>query len=130
MEEEYVEIGNIDITLLKELYNIKTEKLIITKERIEHINKRHGNDYELYGNYIPEIIKGPDYILEDIENVNTVLYLKTIEELNLQIVIKLQTEDKPNKANTIITFWHMRKRSYNQIIKKNRKIFQKLDNDE
>lgn len=130
MEEEYVEIGNLDITLLKELYNIKTEKLIITKERIEHINRRHGNDYELYGKYILEIIKEPDYILQDIENINTVLYLKTIEELNLQIVIKLQTENQPNKANTIITFWHMRKRSYRQIIKKNKKIFQNLDNDE
>ena len=123
MEEEYIVIGTIDITLLKSMYDIKTEKLIITKERIDHIRKRHGNDYELYGKYIPEIIKDPDYILEDIENKDTVLYLKSIEELNLQIVVKLQTENQKEKANTIITFWHMRKRSYKQIINKNKKIF-------
>ena len=127
MEEEYIKIGKIDITLLKDLYNIKTEKIIITKERIEHIKRRPGNDYELYGKYMPEIIKDPDYILQDVRNINTVLYLKTFEDLNLQLVIKLQTEDIPNKANTIITFWHMRKRSYRQIINKNKKIFEKLD---
>ena len=130
MEEEYVEIGNLNISLLKKFYNIRTEKLIITKERIEHINKRHKNDYNLYGHYIPKILEKPDYILEDIENKDTVLYLKTLEELNLQAVIKLQTENRIDKYNTVITFWHMRKRSYNQIIKKNKKIYEKLDKEE
>lgn len=130
MEYEYVKIGKIDITLLKKYYNIKTEQLIITKERIEHINKKHRNDYNLYGKYMTEIIKYPDYILQDIENIDTVLYLKTIKELNLQMVIKLQTENNINKSNTVITFWHMRKRSYNQIINKNRKIYEKLDKKE
>lgn len=127
MEEEYVEIGNINIELLRNKYNVKTKRLIITKERIEHINKRHNNDYELYGKYMSEIIQKPDYILEDVENVETLLYLKTIKELNLQMVIKLQTEEIKNKANTVLTFWHMRKRSYMQIINKNRKIFDKYE---
>lgn len=99
--------------------------MIITRERIEHINERHNNDYNLYGRLIPEIIENPHYILKDIMNKNTVLYLKTIKELNLQIVVKLQTESNVNKANSVITFWHMRKRSYVQIIKKNEKIFEK-----
>lgn len=77
------------------------------------------------GKYIFEIIKDPDYILKDIKNVDTVLYLKTIQDLNLQMVIKLQTENEPNKANTVITFWQMRKRSYQQIINKNEKVFEK-----
>lgn len=130
MEEEYKEIGKINIELLKKFYGVKTDKLIITKERIEHINKRHNNDYELYGKYILDIINNPHYILEDIENTDTVLYLKSIKELNLQIVIKLQTGNDDNKANTVITFWHMRKRSYNQILKKNKIIFEKLDKNE
>ncbi len=130
MEEEYVEIGKIGISSLIKSYDIKTDKLIITKERIEHINKRHNNDYDLYNKYMKEIIDNPDYILEDIENINTLLYLKTIKELNLQMVIKLQTEENVNKSNTVITFWHMRKRSYKQIIKKNIKIFEKLDKNE
>lgn len=123
MEENYIEIGNINAELLKNYCILSTERLIITKERIEHVNKRHNNDYDLYGKYMKEIIHYPDYILEDIENIKTLLYLKTIENLNLQMVVKLQTEEIENKANTVLTFWHMRKRSYNQIIKKNRKIF-------
>lgn len=130
MEEEYKEIGPLEIKVLKKFYNIKTNKLIITKERIEHINKRHNNDYNLYGKYMTLIIKEPDYILLDSKNNNTVLYLKKIEELNLQMVIKLQTESKLNKANTVITFWHMRDRSYKQIIRNNIKIFENLDKKE
>ena len=130
MEEEYKEIGPLEIKVLKKFYNIKTNKLIITKERIEHINKRHNNDYNLYGKYMTLIIKEPDQILLDSKNNNTVLYLKKIEELNLQMVIKLQTESKLNKANTVITFWHMRDRSYKQIIRNNIKIFENLDKKE
>lgn len=123
MEEEYVEIGKINTDILRKHYNIKTDKLIITKERINHINKRHKNDYDLYSHYMKNIVSNPDYILKDIENIDTVLYLKTIKELNLQMVVKLQTENEANKSNTVITFWHMRKRSYKQIINKNTKNF-------
>ncbi len=130
MEEEYIDIGNVDITILKQLYDVNTERLIITKERIQHINMRHNNDYDLYGKYMVDIIKEPDYILKDLENEDTVLYLKVIKELNLQIVIKLQTEANPEKCNTVITFWHMRKRSYEQIVKKNKIIYKKLDRNE
>ena len=130
MEEECFEIGKIDIKLLKKFYDIKTDRLIITKERIEHINKRHNNDYDLYSKYMRDIINNPDYIMQDIKNIDTVLYLKTIKELNMQMVVKLQTESESDKSNTVITFWHMRKRSYRQIIQKNKKIFQKLDKNE
>lgn len=130
MEEEYIEIGKINIDLLKQKYNIKTDRLIITKERIEHINKRHKQDYFLYGKYMLDVISNPDYILEDIENKDTILCLKTIEELNLEVVVKLHTAQKENLSNTVITFWHMRKRSYIQILNKHKKIYQRLDKDE
>ncbi len=128
MEEEYINIGNINIELLEDFFDIKTDRLIITKERIEHINKRHKDDYELYGKYMLNIIEKPDYILKDIKSKDTVLYLKNIEELNLQMVIKLQTENNINKCNSVITFWHMRKRSYEQIIMKNEIIYKNVDN--
>lgn len=130
MEEEYTEIGKINLKLLNGKYKIKTDKLIITKERIEHINLRHPYAYKLYGHYIPIIIDDPDYILEDIENDNTLLYLKEINELHLQVIVKLQIEESQNKANSIITFWYMRARSYKQILNKNEKIYEKLDKNE
>lgn len=130
MEEEFEEVGKIDAKLLKNNYNIKTDKVIITKERIEHINKRHNDDYNLYGHLMQKIIADPDYILEDVQNVDTLLYLKIIKNLNLQAIVKLQTKYAYDKVNTIITFWHMRKRSYNQIIRKNKKIYKKIDKKE
>jgi len=114
-------------------YKIINNKVIITDERIEHIKKRHPGDYEEYIKYIYDIIKNPDYILEDKDNRDTILVLKSFFDngKNIQIVIKLQT-NKQNKEryNSILTFWHMRDRTYRQTIKKNKIIFQKLDNYE
>ena len=102
--EEYVKIGVLNVKILKKYFKIKTNEIIITKERISHINKRHQNDYDKYGKYISEIIENPDYILKDIENKDTVLYLKNIKELNLQVVVKIQTKNEIDKANSVITF--------------------------
>ena len=51
MEEEYINIGNINTELLNKNFNIKTNKLIITKERIEHIRK----NMEMILNYMENI---------------------------------------------------------------------------
>ena len=59
-----------------------------------------------------------------------ILVLKIIIIAFQQIVIKLQTKNEIGKYNSIITFWSMRKRSYNSIIKKNKKVFQNLDKNE
>ena len=128
--EKYIELGKINIKLLKKYFNIKTDELIITKERINHINKRHNNDYNRYGKYIQDIIENPDYILIDKENKDTVLYLKSIEKLNFQVIVKIYNGTNKFKSNSIITFWHMRNRSYNQIILKNKKIFENIDINE
>ena len=121
--EEYVKIGKLNLDVLNKYFKVATDELIITKERINHINKRHQNDYDIYGKYILEIIEEPDYILQDIENKDTLLYLKSIKSLNLQVVVKIQTESSKNRVNSVITFWHMRKSSYNKIILKNKIIF-------
>ena len=127
-------IGNLDKEKLGNYKNkIITEKVIMTNERIEHIQKRHPGDYEKYINYVPDIIKDPDYILEDKDNENTILMLKTIKdkEKNVQVVVKLITniEDK-NKSNSILTFWNIRDRNYRSTIKNNKIVYKKLDKNE
>ena len=116
-------IGKLDKEKLKEYKDkIVTDYVIITKERIERINIRHPGDYEKYIEYIPNIVNNPDYILEDINNKDTLLFLKTIKEKqkNIEVVVKLQThkQDK-DKTNSILTFFHARKRTYNSAIKNN-----------
>ncbi len=58
-------IGRID----KEIYRVvsdavRTEEVIITEERIEHIKQRHPNDFERYAAYMADIVEHPQYILE------------------------------------------------------------------
>lgn len=123
-------IGKLKVKQLGEYKkNVLTSNVIITNERIEHTKKRHPGDYEKYINYIGDIIKEPDYILKDNDNIDTILVLKRIKENeNLQIVIKLLTTEKDkDKSNTILTFWKIRNRSYNSAIKNNPIIYQKLD---
>ena len=74
-------IGNLDRKKLGKYRNrIITEDVILTAERIRHIKQHHPGDYENYGIYIKQIIKEPDYILEDKKNIDTVIYMKNILE--------------------------------------------------
>lgn len=126
-------IGHIDKNKLGILmHKILTSKVIITNERIEHINKRHPGDYEKYIDYIPNILNTPDYILEDNNNNDTIFILKTFPETNnnIKIVIKLHTNNQEqDRYNSIITFWHIRDRNYKNSLKSNKIIYNKFDNN-
>lgn len=127
-------IGKLDKNKLG-IYKDKliTTKVVLTDERIAHIQKRHPGDYEKFIKYIPDIIRNPDYILQDKNNIETILVLKTIheEEKNIQVVIKLKTIfDEKNRNNSILTFWHIRNRNYKSTIKNNEIIYKNMDKNE
>jgi len=65
--------------------SITTDEVIITTERIEHSNL-HGNAYEKYGKYIPDVLADPDFIFRD-KKPNTAVLIKQIvqEKNNLQL---------------------------------------------
>lgn len=109
---------------------IVTESVIITNERIEHIEKRHPGDYNKYINSIPDLINSPDYILEDKDKTDTLIFLKTIlkNQRNIEVVIKLQTNNmEKEKCNTIITFWKIRNVNYKKTIRNNKIIYRNMD---
>ena len=127
-------IGKIDIEKLgKYKEKIITDDVILTEERIKHIQEHHPGDYEKYAIYIPTIIESPDYILDDSKNLDTVLYLKTIkqDEKNIQIVVRLNTNEKEkNKQNSILTLWKMKEKTYRQLLRNKEILWKKLDNNE
>lgn len=127
-------IGKIDTNKLGEYKNkVITDDVVLTDERIKHIQQRHPGDFEEYIDYVPDIIYNPDYIVEDKDNEDTVLCLKTIIEKGkkVQVVVKLSTNFEENeKSNSILTFWHLRTRNYKSTIKNNKKIYEKLDKNE
>lgn len=120
-------IGKLDTKKLgKYKEKIITDEVILTDEREEHIRKRHLEDYETYIKYISDIIEKPDYILEDVNNEDTILLLKTINNNGekVQVVVKLQTViQEVNKCNSILTFWHIRDRNYKSTIRNNKLLY-------
>ena len=110
--------------------DIVTDDVIITAERIDHIKKRHPNDYELYCAYIGEIISEPDYIIED-DRPATAMVLKEIAapdtSEHFRLALRLVTpSDQNDYKNSVITFMKIRKKEYNRIIR-NKTILYKRD---
>lgn len=127
-------LGNLDKEKLGKYKNrITTCKVVLTTERVIHIKEHHPSDYELYGKYLSSIINNPDYILDDNKNMDTILLLKTIShiEKTLQLVIRLNTNTEiQDKYNSILTFWKIKSKTYNQMLRNKEIIWKKLDNIE
>lgn len=106
--------------------DIRTSEVIITDERIQHIQERHSNDFERFSAYLKDIVEKPDYIIAD-ERPNTALVLKKIEEQGeyFRLALRLVTSiDNPNYMNSIITFMKIREKEWNRLLR-NKKILYK-----
>ena len=131
--EEYKIIGKIDINKLgKYKDTVTTDEVILTNERKGHIEERHKGHYELWEEHIQEILKNPDFILEDIEHENTIIILKELikDDKRIKMVIKLAMNNFEKRYNSIITLWNIRQRDYSKTIVKNKIIYKKLDKSE
>lgn len=126
-------IGKIDKGKFKNITeNITTEDVVLTEQEVEHIKKRHPNDYEKYFKYFNEIIENPDYIIRDSMR-NTGILLKEIIEKDerFQLILRLHTnEDNPDYKNSIITFFKISSKKYNQYLRNKEIVWKRLDNNE
>lgn len=113
-------IGYIDIEKYKSIFpDIRTREVIITDERIMHIQERHPNDFERYAGYLKEIVESPDYILEA-NKPNTAFILKEIQSAGekFQLVLRLSVAgDSPEYKNSIITFLKIDKKRFNRYLR-------------
>ena len=132
--EDYIYIGKLDsskIGAYKKL--IITEDLILTYERLNnHIYKYHKNEYNEIKLYLDDIIKHPDYVIEDNRNIDTLIFLQHISKINkkARIVVRLATNksQKIYNKNSIITLMRQRDKSWEQTLKNRGKIiYSKLD---
>ena len=101
--------------------DIQTDEVIITEERIRHIQERHPNDYERFSGYLAEVIQRPDYIIRD-ERPDTGLVLKEIavgdQEEHFRIALRLATAKDPRRyKNSIITFLKIRQKEWERLIR-------------
>ena len=105
--------------------NIRTDEVVITDERIEHIRQRHPNDFERYAQYMAEIVEAPDYILEA-NRPNTVFLLKAFEEdgERFQLILRLAVEgDKPEYKNSVITFLNVEEKRYRRYLRTKKVLY-------
>lgn len=100
-------VGYIDVEKYKMVSkHIQTAQVIITEERIRHIQERHPEDYERYAEYLKEIVEDPDYILEA-NKPNTAFILKEVQAADekFQLILRLSVAgDIPEYKNSVITF--------------------------
>lgn len=123
-------VGKIDRDIYKCITgDIVTDEVIITDERIQHIEYNHPGDYKHFGTYIPSIISEPDYLIRD-ERPNTAIVLKKVfnhdtgEYFRLALRLATSSDDSSYK-NSIITFMHIRKREYERIVRNKEILYKK-----
>lgn len=132
-EEKGIEVHTVG-KLDKEIYkcitdDIVTDEVIITDERIAHIEERHPGDYERYQQYISDIILNPDYIIKD-DRPLTAMVLKEFVDINtskyFRLALKiLTTKDETGLKNSVITFMKIREKEYKRLVKNKQVLYTK-----
>jgi hypothetical protein len=122
-------IGKLD----KSIYScvtedIKTEDVVITEEREQHIKERHPNDYEKYSKYIGYMLKKPQYIFEsNRENTAFIMNSFTEDNKNFELILRIKTSADPeNYKNSVITFMKISDRKRDKYLR-NKKILYKSE---
>ena len=113
--------GEINPEHYRGIFDLKTNEVIITNERIEHIRERHPNDYEQFAKYIPQILSEPDYIMEA-NKPDSVRLLKNIDNEHFSLILRLKTANDPEEfQNSVITFMKIDIKTQNRLLR-NKKI--------
>lgn len=124
---EIIELGKLNTQPLEsEFGKLKTDELIITNERIEHIKIRHSEDFELFEQYSLLVVNEPEFVIKDEKNENTVFITKKLENTNLNLVVKIILEtDEDDLKNSVMTFYRIRDKNLKKLINKNRTLYKK-----
>lgn len=122
-------VGRIDRKIYECITDdITTDEVIITEERIQHIVKRHPNDYEQYYAYLKTVVEDPDYIIEA-NKPNTALILKEIiesDERQFKTILRLKTsKDNKDFKNSIITFMKINEKEWSRLIRNKRILYKR-----
>ena len=109
-------------TIEKEYGRIINDDVVLTKERIKHIEERRKKDADFIKIHLLETIKEFDFILSS--KNECVRFIKEYDDSNNNILIKLSLKNK-EKANSIITGIVINKSELKRLIKNNKIIERK-----
>lgn len=113
-------LGKLNVALLSDCFEqIQTDEVIITQERLEHIKRRHPEDFDYFSMYGKESIALPDIILKDEKNTATVFMIKRLPETNLNVIVRVALDtDKDGLKNSVMTFYRLRNKNLEKMMKR------------
>lgn len=122
-------VGKFDMSKIASiLSNYKTDDVILTPERRQHIVERRGLDFYLeYHKYFKEIVKEPDYIFKDYNAEKTALVIKKVGDKYIKLAIRFVTEDNPDYKNSIITAIGINEKRFQRFLRNNEAPIYKKD---
>lgn len=128
MKEIHI-VGKINREIFKVVTSdIRTDEVIITAERIQHIKDNHPGDYEKFKDFIGNSLQNPEYIFAS-DEPNTALIVDSIklncESFAVVVKIKVSTDPKEYK-NSILTLMSLSERKRKKYIR-NKKILYKRE---
>lgn len=120
-------LGKINTDILeKEFGKIQTNEIIVTDERISHIQERHPEDYALFEKYGKESVASPDMVIKDIKHKGTVFMIKKLPDTNLNVVVRVVLDtDESQLKNSVMTFYRIRERNLKKLVEKNKLLYKK-----
>lgn len=117
---EIKSLGKINTAILEKKFGkVQTDEIIVTNERLIHIQQRHPQDYELFEKYGQDCVQNPEYIINDKKNDGTVFMVRGLPDTNLNVVVRVALEtDKKGLKNSVMTFYRLRDRNLRKLIEK------------
>lgn len=111
--------------------DIATDEVIVTDERLRHIEERHYEDYELFKKYGADMINDPDYIFE--ANLPfSAMVMKEVEDNGekLKLILRLKTSKDPEEyKNSVITFQKIREKEWRRILRNKKILYKRYDKE-
>lgn len=121
-------VGKIDRNIYRCITeDIRTDEVIITDERIDHIVKRRGQEFfDTYGDKFADIIRDPDFIFADKENTALVCKEFMQDDKFINIALRLVvSSDNPTYKNSIITAVGESTKRFQQRLRNNEPLYKK-----
>ena len=116
----------------RELYrvvsdDIQTDDVIITAQQIAHIEEGHPGAYVQFMQYLPRVLRDPDFILRG-NKPHTALVIKQIveEDAITEVVLRLKVSSDPAAyRNSIITLWHISPKRFHRLLRQSEILYKK-----